>query len=242
MTASFDGQENRRKPRNNKWSYIMPDFPGWDSLEVVARYHRWAEIIGIVVLALLVIAELISYRYGQRKDELTTQQQEATDQRHDEEMARLHLQTAVLTADAEKSRAAIAEATVRAAEANRKAEEERTARLKLLSEVSSRHINADSAKQLIDDLRGRVAHITVVKIYDQEAISFAIELINAFKAAGIETTDDIVPPPPLGYMTGICVGGRRGQRRRARGAPPRRSRPHRHGTTRQPRRSHPAVL
>jgi hypothetical protein len=92
----------------------MPDLPGWDSLEAVTRYHRWAEIIGIVVLALLVVAEVAAYRYGQRKDDLTTQQQDATDKRHDEEMARLHLQTAELTADAEKSRAAIANSNARA--------------------------------------------------------------------------------------------------------------------------------
>jgi cell division protein FtsB len=94
MTANFDSENDRRKPRKNKWGYIVPDLPGWDSLEAVTRFHRWAEIIGIVVLALLVIAELASYRYGQRKDDLTTQQQETTDKRHDEEMARLHLETA----------------------------------------------------------------------------------------------------------------------------------------------------
>jgi hypothetical protein len=99
MTANLDSENNRRKPRKNKWRYIVFDLPGWDSLDAVTRYHRWAEIIGIVVLALLVAAELASYRYGQRKDDLTTKQQEATDQRHDEEMARLHLQTAALEND-----------------------------------------------------------------------------------------------------------------------------------------------
>jgi hypothetical protein len=177
-------------------------------LEAVARYHRWAEIIGIVVLALLVVAELVTYRYGQRKDDLTTKQQETTDQRHDEEMARLHLQTATLTADAEKSRAAIAEATARAAEANRIAEEERTARLKLLGEISARHLTDESAKKLIGALRGKVTRLTVVwPIADPEALNFAVELTSAFRAAGIEATETLLPAPRsgIGYMTGLIV-------------------------------------
>jgi hypothetical protein len=161
--------------------------------------------------------EVISHRYTERKDELAAAEQSETQRQHDEEMARIHLQTAALTADAEKSRAAIAEATARAAEANRIAEEERTARLKLLGEISSRHLNVDSATQLIEDLKGKITHITVVKIYNQEALSLAIELINAFKTAKVETTDIFVPPPPLGYMADLCiVYDERTQRRQSR--------------------------
>jgi cell division protein FtsL len=47
---------------------------------------------GIVAVAVLVVAEVVSYQYGQRKDALTEQQQTATNQHHDEEMARLHLE------------------------------------------------------------------------------------------------------------------------------------------------------
>jgi hypothetical protein len=86
----------------------LPDLPGWDSLEAVTRYHGWAEIIGIVVLALLVLSEVAAYRYGHRKDELATRQQEASDKRHDEEMARLHAET-----EASKARAAEAELRIK---------------------------------------------------------------------------------------------------------------------------------
>jgi hypothetical protein len=71
---------------------MIPDLPGWDSLPTVARYHNWAEMAGIVALAFLIIAEIITYKYGHRKDELSEQQQLVTNQRHDEEMARLHLE------------------------------------------------------------------------------------------------------------------------------------------------------
>jgi len=61
--------------------------PGWDSLSAVTRYHNWAELAGIVVVALLVVTEIVAYKYGHRKDDMTEQQQIATNQRHDEKCA-----------------------------------------------------------------------------------------------------------------------------------------------------------
>jgi cell division protein FtsL len=84
----------RGQPSNDKEIGIMPDWPGWGSLSAVSRIHNWAEIAGIVFLALLVVAETITWKYGNRKDSLTEQQQTAEKQQHDEEMARLHLETA----------------------------------------------------------------------------------------------------------------------------------------------------
>jgi hypothetical protein len=73
---------------------MIPDLPGWNSLPAVTRFHNWAEMAGIVFLALLVVAEVVAYKYGHRRDILTGQQQTATDQRHDDEIARVHLETA----------------------------------------------------------------------------------------------------------------------------------------------------
>ncbi len=73
---------------------MLPDLPGWDSLPTVTRYHSWAEIIGIVVLAVLVVAEVVAYKYGHRKDDLTEQQKIFADRRHDEEMTRVQHDTA----------------------------------------------------------------------------------------------------------------------------------------------------
>jgi hypothetical protein len=41
---------------------MVPDLPGWDSLPAVTRFHNWAEIIGIVAVAILVVAEIIAYQ------------------------------------------------------------------------------------------------------------------------------------------------------------------------------------
>jgi hypothetical protein len=73
---------------------MLPDLPGWDSLSAVSRYSSWAEIAGIIIVGALVVAEVVSYKYGHRKDDLIEQQQNATNQRHDEDMARVQHDTA----------------------------------------------------------------------------------------------------------------------------------------------------
>jgi hypothetical protein len=46
------------------------NLPGWDSLELVTKIHRFFEIGGIVVLLTLVCFEAIAYLYAQRKETL----------------------------------------------------------------------------------------------------------------------------------------------------------------------------
>jgi len=53
----------------------MAIFPNWGSLESVSRVHRWAEVAGIVILGLLVLAEVLALVYGRRKDTLVERQQ-----------------------------------------------------------------------------------------------------------------------------------------------------------------------
>jgi hypothetical protein len=63
--------------------------PGWDSLETVAKVHRFFEIGGIVCLGLLVLFEAFAYVYGHRLETLSAaaQQQrlkEALDRQNDQ--------------------------------------------------------------------------------------------------------------------------------------------------------------
>jgi hypothetical protein len=111
---------------------LFPDLPGWASLPAVTRYHNWAEVAGIVVLALLVIAEVVSFQYGRRKDDLTDKQQIATNQRHDEEMARLHLETA---------------------KANERTEELRAENLRLERQLNPRLITDEQAAEIIEKIK-----------------------------------------------------------------------------------------
>ena len=54
-----------------------------------SNFYFWA---GIAALLALGVFEVFSHRYTERKDELVAQQQDETQRRHDEEMARLHLE------------------------------------------------------------------------------------------------------------------------------------------------------
>ena len=157
---------------------MLPDLPGWGSLPAVTRYHHWAEIIGIAVLALLVIAELASFQYGRRKDDLT-------DQRHDEEMARLHVEAARLSADAETSRAQIAEAQARTAEAQ--------ARVETLRRQLSKRIPDKQA--MVPILREAPASVEIAySKEDMDSITVVSVLKQALTEAGWTITD-ILPMP-----------------------------------------------
>jgi hypothetical protein len=91
--------ESRKKrdaysKNNRRKLVIMSWIPGWNS---IAGAHGWENFFfyaGIIALILLGIMEVASHRAAQRKDELTEQQQTETQRRHDEEIARLHLETA----------------------------------------------------------------------------------------------------------------------------------------------------
>ncbi len=56
----------------------MLSLPGWNSLPAVSRLHDLFEVGGIVILGLLVVAEVLAYRYGHRRDELLAIQEKAT--------------------------------------------------------------------------------------------------------------------------------------------------------------------
>jgi hypothetical protein len=112
---------------------MLPDLPGWNSLPAVTRYHNWAEALGIAFLGLLVVAEIVGYQYSHRKDHLTDQHQIATNQRHEEEMARLHLETAKVKERAAELEKAAADAKLELARIS-------TPRVTLLTEESTSSI------------------------------------------------------------------------------------------------------
>jgi hypothetical protein len=142
---------------------MMPDLPGWDSLSAVTRFHNWAEIIGIAALAMLVAAEIVSYQYGHRKDDLIAQEQLAAGRRHDEEIARLNLETAKAT--------------------------ERAALLKLqldqeIQKRAPRFLSEDQKASMLAELRGKIPEIAIVVQNDLEAQAFAIQFFLLFQDAG----------------------------------------------------------
>jgi hypothetical protein len=173
------------------------DLPGWDSLDTVTRYHSIAEIAGIVLLGLLVIAEVMSYRYSHRKDYLT-------DTKHDAEIARLHRETAALTADANKSRAEIAQANARALEAQVALEKYKAPR-RLSAEAQAAIAHALGA-----DLKGVKFALSAI---GPEPLDLANDTGDALMAAGMIWIDWPLPgtslnDPARGHTVGqITLNG-----------------------------------
>jgi hypothetical protein len=168
---------------------MLPDLPGWDSLLAVTRYHSWAEIAGIVFVGLLVVAEVVTYQYGHRKDDLTEQQQTATKKRHDEEMTRVQHDTALanekaaeLGKEAEMARASIAEANARAAEANQHAQE---TTLEFAKFKPPRSLTSDQQAAIAEQAKPFAG--TPFVVYTQpesEPLNLADQISNALIAAG----------------------------------------------------------
>jgi hypothetical protein len=170
---------------------MLPDLPGWDSLPAVSRYHSVAEIAGIIVLAALVVAEVVAYKYGKRKDFLTEHQQQATEQRHDKEMAQLHLDAAKANADATSARADIATADARAAGASQKAAEAQLAleilkRPRTLTLARVQFVSTETAK-----FGGQRYRASVSQAAD-DGIEFWQSIYAALKLAGWS----YIPMPP----------------------------------------------
>jgi len=72
----------------------MSWIPGWNSVADAgwwSGFFFWASIASLIGLG---ISEIASHRYSDRKDELVTDQQRVDKKNHDDEIARLHLETA----------------------------------------------------------------------------------------------------------------------------------------------------
>jgi hypothetical protein len=73
---------------------VVSWIPGWGSIAAAgwwSGFFFWASIVSLIGLG---ISEVASHRYGDRKDELTAEQQRIDKKTHDDEIARLHLETA----------------------------------------------------------------------------------------------------------------------------------------------------
>jgi hypothetical protein len=134
----------------------------------------WSSIffwVGIGALLLLGISEVVSHRYSQRKDELVSEQQSATERRHDEEMARVHLETA--------------QARERQAQAELALEQ-------LRKKLGPRQIDRNAfLAALKDQPRGQVEVLFIRD--DPEAFSLALGISQLLKEAGW----DAAPPAPV---------------------------------------------
>lgn len=114
-----------------------------------------------------------------------------------------------------ESKVAIAEADARAAEANKKAEEERLERLKLEAKVSWRRLSPEQHDKLVQALSAHsFAMYFEYSQSDPEAVQFAEDIFKSLKdAAGITVYPHplVLPPAP----PGVTVSGSLGEDKKA---------------------------
>jgi hypothetical protein len=109
-------------------------------------------------------------------------------------------------AQARTLNAAVADANARAAEANRVAEEERLARVKIEAGLASRRLGPDREPKFIASLiafRGSLPAINVTILGDLEAREFGVDLAKAIQRAGVPVRFDetgVMVPPPYGLL------------------------------------------
>lgn len=99
----------------------------------------------------------------------------------------------------------ITKALERAAEANRIAEEERTARAKMVGVLGQRRLTDEQGKKFMDAVREKLPPMHVLRIMDAEALNFGMDLIFTLRVARVVVTDALLPIPAdgSGYMSGL---------------------------------------
>jgi hypothetical protein len=163
----------------------MSWIPGWDS---AASANLWSNIFfwaGIAALLFLGISEVVSHRYTERKDELVSEQQAAAERHHNEEIARLHLETAQANERAANLEKETATANERSAELKLALEKEIAAR-------QPRLINPQQRMQLVAALTKIISKggITVTwKLFDEEAEIFGTQILEALKESGFDAKE-----------------------------------------------------
>jgi hypothetical protein len=127
----------------------------------------WLIIFGIFVAIGVVGESIVGYLHWRKSGQLSTLQ----------------------TSENLTLQQSIAEARARAAEANQRSEEEKTARIKLAEEYGARHLTDETVRVLVKSLKGKVRKLTVIRIREIESSILGMELVLAFRTAGIDTSE-----------------------------------------------------
>jgi len=163
--------------------------PGWDS---AAGADSWSNIYfwaGIVALFLLGAFEVASHRYTLRKDEIVTEEQDRAKRQHDEEMARLHLETA--------------QATERNTQLEIRLEEERKSRIALQNALATPHLTPEQIDQLARAVSGRVPLMVLEYTRDASSLALAQDIKTAFDRAKVPVQTNftgVMSPKPYGLF------------------------------------------
>lgn len=130
----------------------------------------------------------------------------------EQQLAALRSETIRLSADADSSRAQIANAQARAAEANQKAEEERLARVKIEKILEPRSMTEEQKTtfvELLKPFRGTVASVWRFQTASPETASFTIFITESLQGANWDARG-VSTSLGSGYVKGVIVLKRAG--------------------------------
>jgi hypothetical protein len=156
--------------------------PGWNSVESITRWHRGFEIAGFIALGLLLLFEILTYIYGNRKDALLaaqqltptqwTQQQEKQQKANDEALEKLRKELQGAQEKGEKTAQELEQSKQKVAELAKAAE--------------WRDLTADQVLRLDSVLSSSPKYAVSIAINfgDQEALRYANKLSAVFEKNG----------------------------------------------------------
>jgi hypothetical protein len=156
--------------------------PGWDSITSAnswSNFYFWA---GIIALLALGVFEVFSHRYTERKDELVAHQQNEVQRQHDEEIARLHLETA--------------KADERATQLERE-------NLEIRTKIAGRRITQEQHEILHSELAKSPGIFNIQSMIDGESALFASDIFQTF--VGANWTIDKKEFPLGEIWTGLII-------------------------------------
>jgi hypothetical protein len=158
--------------------------PGWNSVEAAAKWHRGFEIAGFVALGLLLLFEVLSYVYGNRKDVLLLAQQSsiAGEERKQQEARDKNSSDNVAAANA---------AAQKATDAQKRAEEKAA---ELEARLTPRKLSEEQKANLMRLLSKHTGYeITLLSVLgNKESQDYRDEFSELFQKAGWK-----VNPPPF---------------------------------------------
>lgn len=171
---------------------VAPPMTKSELESLLARIDVWLLVFGIIVVIGVAGESFFGIRHWWNSRKLKVlQDQENAEQAA--EIARLHSVTA--------------EALKQAADANRTAEEERLARIKIEEKLAWRRIDAAEHDRIVSALKPHGgAAVEVLKLGDIEAATFADDLIEALRDSGWLVTVNIsgyVVPTPYGLQCSV---------------------------------------
>jgi hypothetical protein len=183
--GEFDLRQDRPAGGSKEKGNFMGWLPGWNTVSAADWWESFWFWGSVVALILLGMAQVISHRYGIRRDELAAEQRRQTDQAHEQTVADLHDQASRADEKAAMAGKEAAEFGKEAAEFGKAAAEARLETEKLRRTFQWREITTATANDLIATLAVRKGSVNIRYIDgDPESLSFAQQIGYTLSDAG----------------------------------------------------------